>query len=103
MYSCTQRVSEALVYGAWMMGQALAFAPNFGAAVLAAGRVMTLLARRPRVVSPLAPSVPDDYVSQIKIIRKTITLNDRKVRYHSSTDLLRSNEPSNKVFNKLFN
>lgn len=46
-----------------MMGQALAFAPNFGAAVLAAGRVMTLLERRPLVESTHAPSVAENYVS----------------------------------------
>ena len=50
-----------------MMGQALAFAPNFGAAVLAAGRVMTLLERRPLIESTHAPSVAGDYVSIILI------------------------------------
>lgn len=57
------RVSEALVFGAWMMGQALAFAPNFGAAVSAAGRVLTQLARKPKIMSTPTPSVPEDFVS----------------------------------------
>ncbi|XP_047539105.1 multidrug resistance protein homolog 49-like isoform X1 [Vanessa atalanta] len=71
-YKDVIKVSEALIFGAWMMGQALAFAPNFGAAVLAAGRVMTLLARRPLVESTHAPSVPDAYVADGKIHYKNI-------------------------------
>lgn len=50
------------------MGQALAFAPNFGAAVSAAGRVMTLLARKPRVGDTDSPGVPVDYVSAMKFL-----------------------------------
>ncbi|XP_045504578.1 multidrug resistance protein homolog 49-like isoform X2 [Colias croceus] len=71
-YKDVIKVSEALVFGAWMMGQALAFAPNFGAAVLAAGRVMTLLARRPRVETTHAPSVPENFVAEGKIQYKHI-------------------------------
>lgn len=48
-----------------MMGQALAFAPNFGAAVSAAGRVMTLLNRKSAVQSTHAPAVPEAYVSML--------------------------------------
>ncbi|KAF9405762.1 hypothetical protein HW555_013622, partial [Spodoptera exigua] len=66
-YKSVIKVSEALIFGAWMMGQALAFAPNFGAAVSAAGRVMTLLARKPRVVDTNAPCVPIDYVAKGRI------------------------------------
>ncbi|XP_068623038.1 multidrug resistance protein homolog 49-like [Battus philenor] len=71
-YKSVIKVSEALIFGAWMMGQALAFAPNFGAAVLAAGRVMTQLARQPRVCSPRAASVPDTYVAKGKIQYKNV-------------------------------
>ncbi|CAH2087972.1 unnamed protein product [Euphydryas editha] len=71
-YKDVIKVSEALIFGAWMMGQALAFAPNFGAAVLAAGRVMTQLARRPLVESTHAPSVPDNYTANGKIQYKNI-------------------------------
>ncbi|CAG4976005.1 unnamed protein product [Colias eurytheme] len=71
-YKDVIKVSEALVFGAWMMGQALAFAPNFGAAVLAAGRVMTLLARRPLVETTHAPSVPENFVAEGKIQYKHI-------------------------------
>ncbi|CAH0719110.1 unnamed protein product, partial [Brenthis ino] len=71
-YKDVIKVSEALIFGAWMMGQALAFAPNFGAAVLAAGRVMTLLERRPLVESTHAPSVAENYIAQGKIQYKNI-------------------------------
>ncbi|XP_013191344.1 multidrug resistance protein homolog 49 [Amyelois transitella] len=66
------KVSEALVFGAWMMGQALAFAPNFGAAINAAGRVMTLLQRQPLVESTHAPAVNENYIAQGKIQYKSI-------------------------------
>lgn len=52
-----------MVFGAWMMGQALAFAPNFGAAVSAAGRVFVQLERKPLIESTHAPAVAEDYVS----------------------------------------
>ncbi|XP_039747692.1 multidrug resistance protein homolog 49-like isoform X2 [Pararge aegeria] len=71
-YKDVIKVSEALIFGAWMMGQALAFAPNFGAAVLAAGRVMTLLERKPLVESTHAPSVSENYVADGKIQYKNI-------------------------------
>ncbi|XP_034836542.1 multidrug resistance protein homolog 49 isoform X2 [Maniola hyperantus] len=71
-YKDVIKVSEALIFGAWMMGQALAFAPNFGAAVLAAGRIMTLLARKPLIDSTHAPSVSDNYVADGKIQYKNI-------------------------------
>ncbi|XP_061717365.1 multidrug resistance protein homolog 49-like [Cydia pomonella] len=71
-YKDVIKVSEALVFGSWMMGQALAFAPNFGAAVLAAGRVFQLLERKPLIDSTHAPSVPEDYVAKGKIQYKNI-------------------------------
>uniref|UniRef100_A0A2A4JRP4 ABC-type xenobiotic transporter n=1 Tax=Heliothis virescens TaxID=7102 RepID=A0A2A4JRP4_HELVI len=75
-YKNVIKVSEALIFGAWMMGQALAFAPNFGAAVSAAGRVMTLLARKPLVADTTVPSVHKDYVAKGKI-----DYNNIKFRY----------------------
>ncbi|KAM3965965.1 multidrug resistance protein homolog 49 [Aphomia sociella] len=71
-YKDVIKVSEALIFGAWMMGQALAFAPNFGAAVSAAGRVMTLLRRQPLVESTHAPAVAEAYVAEGKIQYKNI-------------------------------
>ncbi|XP_041969859.1 multidrug resistance protein homolog 49 [Aricia agestis] len=71
-YKDVIKVSEALIFGAWMMGQALAFAPNFGAAVLAAGRVMMLLSRQPLVATTHAPCVSESYVAEGKIHYKNM-------------------------------
>ncbi|RVE52405.1 hypothetical protein evm_002799 [Chilo suppressalis] len=71
-YKNVIKVSEALVFGAWMMGQALAFAPNFGAAISAAGRIMGQLARTPAVASTAAPAVNEDYVAMGKINYKNV-------------------------------
>ncbi|XP_052744794.1 multidrug resistance protein homolog 49-like [Bicyclus anynana] len=71
-YKDVIKVSEALIFGAWMMGQALAFAPNFNEAVMAAGRVMTLLERKPLVQSTHAPSVSENYIAEGKIQYKNI-------------------------------
>jgi hypothetical protein len=46
------RVSEALIYGAWMLGQGLAFVPNFSIAKLAAGRMFHIMDRKPQIYSP---------------------------------------------------
>lgn len=44
-------VGEALVFGSWMLGQSMAFAPNFASAKLAAGRLFSLLDRKPLIQS----------------------------------------------------
>ncbi|BFG05140.1 multidrug resistance protein homolog 49 [Drosophila madeirensis] len=36
------KVAEALIFGSWMLGQALAYAPNVNDAILSAGRLMEL-------------------------------------------------------------
>jgi len=36
------KVAEALIFGSWMLGQALAYAPNVNDAILSAGRLMVL-------------------------------------------------------------
>ena len=46
------RVSEALLYGAWMLGQGLAFVPNYSIAKMAAGRMFRIMDRKPRIDSP---------------------------------------------------
>lgn len=45
-------VSEALIFGSWMLGQALAFAPNFNTAKISAGRIFRLLDRVPEIMTP---------------------------------------------------
>lgn len=48
-----------------MMGQGLAFAPNFNAAKISAGRIFQLLDRIPKMTSP--PEMPEekDWVSSV--------------------------------------
>lgn len=46
------KVSEALIFGAMMLGQSLAFAPAFTAAFVAASRVLKIVDRKPRIKSP---------------------------------------------------
>lgn len=45
------RVSEALIYGAWMLGQGLAFVPNYSIAKMAAGRMFRIMDRKPQIHS----------------------------------------------------
>lgn len=51
-YQDVIKVSEALIFGSWMLGQALAFAPNFNTAKISAGRIFNLLDRNPEIYSP---------------------------------------------------
>ncbi|XP_058456656.1 multidrug resistance protein homolog 49 [Malaya genurostris] len=51
-YKDVIKVSEALIFGAWMLGQALAYAPNVNSAMLSAGRLMKLLDRTPKMHNP---------------------------------------------------
>ncbi|XP_039305776.1 multidrug resistance protein homolog 49 isoform X2 [Solenopsis invicta] len=51
-YEKVIKVSEALIFGSWMLGQALAFAPNFNMAKISAGRIFKLLDRIPEITSP---------------------------------------------------
>lgn len=41
------RVSEALIFGAWMLAQALSYAPNVNVAILSAARLLGMLDREP--------------------------------------------------------
>ncbi|XP_043290091.1 multidrug resistance protein homolog 49 isoform X2 [Venturia canescens] len=51
-YEDVIKVSEALIFGSWMLGQALAFAPNFNTAKISAGRIFRLLDRVPEIITP---------------------------------------------------
>lgn len=51
-YKNVIKVSEALIFGSWMLGQALAYAPNVNSAIISAGRLFKLLDRVPKVTSP---------------------------------------------------
>ncbi|XP_075169480.1 multi drug resistance 49 [Haematobia irritans] len=51
------KVSEALIFGSWMLGQALAYTPNVNEAVLSAGRLLNLFQRVPKMKrEPLSTS-----------------------------------------------
>lgn len=63
-YQNVIKVSEALIFGSWMLGQALAFAPNFNTAKISAGRIFRLLDRVPEITSPPGSEGKDaDWVS----------------------------------------
>lgn len=47
-------VSEALIYGAWMLAEALSFAPNFAAARRSGARIIRALERTPLVQTELS-------------------------------------------------
>ncbi|XP_066999667.2 multidrug resistance protein homolog 49 [Anabrus simplex] len=58
-YKSVIMVGEALIFGTWMLGQSMAFAPNFGAAKSAAGRLFRMLDRKPLIASAAtAESIP---------------------------------------------
>ncbi|XP_071445843.1 multidrug resistance protein homolog 49-like isoform X2 [Hetaerina americana] len=48
-YKQVIKVSEALIYGTMMLGQALAFAPNFNQAKISASKIFALLDRKPQI------------------------------------------------------
>lgn len=53
-------VSEALIYGAWMLAEALSFAPNFAAARRSGARILAALQRRPNIHDePTADGYPE--------------------------------------------
>lgn len=58
------RVAEALIFGTWMLGQSMAFAPNFGTAKLSAGRLFQLLDRKPLISSSEDSKDPEQTVSK---------------------------------------
>lgn len=65
-YDKVIKVSEALIFGSWMLGQALAFAPNFNTAKISAGRIFKLFDRVPEIASPAGSEDKDlDWVSSL--------------------------------------
>lgn len=64
------RVSEALLFGAWMMGQALAYAPNVNSALDSAGRILMLLDRRPEIMDPIKKSWQEKWVRSLVILSR---------------------------------
>ncbi|XP_055537429.1 multidrug resistance protein homolog 49-like [Wyeomyia smithii] len=58
LYKDVIKVSEALIFAAWMLSQALAYAPNVSSAMLSAGRLMKLLDRIPNIYISSSSSRP---------------------------------------------
>ncbi|KAI8433498.1 hypothetical protein MSG28_015530 [Choristoneura fumiferana] len=58
-------VSEALIYGAWMLAEALSFAPNFAAARRSGARILRALRRAPLVVTEDSARELPDWVSAV--------------------------------------
>ncbi|CAG9799211.1 unnamed protein product [Chironomus riparius] len=48
-YQNVIKVGEALIFGSWMIGQALSYMPNVNEAIISASRIKTLLERVPKV------------------------------------------------------
>jgi ABC-type siderophore export system fused ATPase/permease subunit len=61
--SCVRcRVTEALIYGTMMLGQALAFAPDFSQAKVSASKIMKLLQRQPKIFTSSSDPMSSDWV-----------------------------------------
>uniref|UniRef100_A0A1B6E6B2 ABC-type xenobiotic transporter n=1 Tax=Clastoptera arizonana TaxID=38151 RepID=A0A1B6E6B2_9HEMI len=52
-------VSEALLFGAWMLGSILSFAPGMNLALLAAARLFKIMDRKPQIQSPIYDSLKE--------------------------------------------
>ncbi|KAH8297255.1 hypothetical protein KR044_008793 [Drosophila immigrans] len=51
-YEDVIKVAEALIFGSWMLGQALAYAPNVNDAIISAGRLLKLFEKTPTQSNP---------------------------------------------------
>lgn len=65
-------VSEALIFGSWMIGQALAFAPNVNAAKISAKRIFSSLDRIPNIFSKPKSKDEDNWVKTYFILQNQI-------------------------------
>lgn len=52
-----------MIFGSWMLGQALAYAPNVNAAIVSASRIKKLLERIPAMFLSTTPVSPKSDVS----------------------------------------
>jgi hypothetical protein len=57
------RVTEALLYGTMMLGQALAFAPDFNQAKVSANKIIRLLERKPLIYDTSFTNLNREWVS----------------------------------------
>ncbi|KAL4712175.1 hypothetical protein ACJJTC_011036 [Scirpophaga incertulas] len=66
-YEYAVLVSEALVYGAWMLAEALSFAPSFAAAKRSGARILHSLQSSPGVVTESTANTDDTWTAQGEI------------------------------------
>jgi hypothetical protein len=59
------RVGEALIFGTMMVGQSMAFAPNYNKAKVSGARILRLLDRVPSIVSPIGSSPQSNVLKMI--------------------------------------
>lgn len=63
------KVTELLIFGAMMVGQSIAFAPNYNKGLLSASRILKMLSRRPTIDSESTAGItltPDDTKATIE-------------------------------------
>lgn len=68
-------MSEALVYGAWMLAEALSFAPSFAAARRSGARILQMLQRVPKVQSHETAIEDNTWVRDFFVIQFIILVN----------------------------
>ncbi|KAF4526587.1 hypothetical protein B566_EDAN006401 [Ephemera danica] len=67
-YSNIIKVTEALLYGTMMLGQALAFAPDFNQAKVAANKIIRLLERKPQIYDTSFSMLSADWRAQGEVV-----------------------------------
>ncbi|CAO1320937.1 unnamed protein product [Diamesa hyperborea] len=75
-YEDVIKVGEALIFGSWMLGQALAYAPNINVALVSAARIIKLLDRKPKMNNP-----DPDAFSEVQDTQGDIQYKDVHFRY----------------------
>uniref|UniRef100_A0A6M2DYA2 ABC-type xenobiotic transporter n=1 Tax=Xenopsylla cheopis TaxID=163159 RepID=A0A6M2DYA2_XENCH len=80
-YKNVIKVSEALIFGAWMLGQSLAFAPNINAAKTSAKRIFALFDRNSKI-----QSLPG-FIDTQKIANGRVEFSNIKFHYPTRPDI----------------
>jgi len=75
-YADIIKVAEALIFGSWMLGQALAYAPNVNDAILSAGRLMDLFQ-----LTSTQPNPPQSPYNTVEV-SLNLTYFDRLILIH---------------------
>lgn len=62
------RVNEAVMYGAYMLGQSLVYAPSFNSAKACGAKILAIIHRQPKVRTEDGVKDKRDWVSRIKCV-----------------------------------